>query len=93
MAGLTLAVGVASAGAGYMGQQQQYDAQKSMWKQNIKSAQETARSQYSHDQNNIIQQRNASAMEKQNANIDVLQATSTAEAAATEGASFALPSS
>lgn len=85
MAGLSLVSGVASAAVGYMGQMQQYDAQKSMWKQNIKSAQETARSQYSHDQNNIIQQRNASAMEKQNANIDVLQATSTAEAAATEG--------
>lgn len=85
MAGLQLAMGVASTVVGFMGQQQQYEAQKQMWKQNIKNAQQTARDQYAHTQNRWVQERNAASLEKQNANIDVVQATSTAEAAAVEG--------
>ncbi|CAB5155787.1 internal virion protein B [uncultured Caudovirales phage] len=85
MAGLSLVSGIGSAVVGFMGQQQAYDAQKAQWKENIKNAQETARTQYAHDQNHIIQERNAASLEKQNANIEVVQAASTAEAAASEG--------
>lgn len=85
MAGLSLVSGVASTAVGFMGQQQQYEAQNQMYKENIKNAQNTARDQYSHTQNRYIQERNAASMEKQNANIDVVQATASAEAAATEG--------
>jgi hypothetical protein len=85
MAGLSLVSGVASAAVGFMGQQQAYEAQNEMWKENIKNAQETARSQYSHTQNKWIQERNAASLEKTNANIDVVSATATAEAAGVEG--------
>lgn len=85
MAGLSLITGIASTAVGFMGQQQAYEAQNEMWKENIKNAQETARNQYAHTQNRWVQERNAASLEKQNANIDVVQATSTAEAAAAEG--------
>lgn len=85
MAGLQLVAGVASTVVGFMGQQQQYEAQKAMWKENVRNARQTARDQYAHTQNRWIQERNAASLEKQNANIDVVQATATAEAAATEG--------
>lgn len=85
MAGLTLATTAASAVVGYMGQQQQYQATKKMYNENAKNAQDTAREQYANTQNNWVQQRNAASMEKQNANIDVVQAAGTAEAAAAEG--------
>jgi len=85
MAGLSLVSGVASAAVGFMGQQQAYEAQNKMYKENIKNAQQTARDQYAHDQNHIIQERNAASLEKQNANIDVMSASATAEAAGVEG--------
>lgn len=85
MAGLQLVMGVASTVVGFMGQQQQYKAQMQMYKENIKNAQQTARDQYAHTQNRYIQERNAASLEKQNTNIDVVQAASTAEAAASEG--------
>ena len=85
MAGLSLITSVASTVVGYMGQQQQYQAQNQMYKENIRNAQQTARDQYAHTQNRWIQERNAASLEKQNANIDVVQAAATAEAAAAEG--------
>lgn len=85
MAGLSLVSGVASTVVGFMGQQQAYEAQNKMYKENIKNAQQTARDQYAHTQNRWIQERNAASLEKQNANIDVVQAASAAEAAASEG--------
>lgn len=85
MAGLQLVMGVASTVVGFMGQQQAYEAQKAQWKENIRSAQETAREQYAHTQHRWVQERNAASLEKTNANIDVVQAASTAEAAAAEG--------
>lgn len=85
MAGLSLVSGVASAVVGFMGQQQAYEAQNQMYKQNIKNAQQTARDQYAHTQNKWIQERNAASLEKQNANIDVASAAATAEAAGVEG--------
>jgi len=85
MAAATLAIGAASSGATFMGQQQQYEAQADMYKQNIRSAQDTARDQYAHSQNASIQQRNAAAMEKFNTNTDTIKAAATAEAAAVEG--------
>lgn len=85
MAGLQLAMGVASTVVGFMGQQQAYKAQMQQYKENIRNAQETAREQYAHTQNRWLQERKAASMEKTNANIDVVQATSTAEAAAAEG--------
>lgn len=85
MAGLQLVTGIAGSVVGFMGQQQAYKAQMEMYKENVKNAQETARNQYAHTQNRYIQERNAAALEKTNANIDVVQAAATAEAAANEG--------
>jgi hypothetical protein len=85
MAGLSLVSGIASSVVGFMGQQQAYEAQNQMYKENIKNARNTARDQYAHTQNKWIQERNAASLEKQNANIEVVQATASAEAAATEG--------
>lgn len=85
MAGLSLVSGIASSVVGFMGQQQAYEAQNKVYKENIKNARETARTQYAHDQHHIIQERNAASLEKQNANIEVVQGAATAEAAASEG--------
>lgn len=85
MAGLQLVAGVASSVVGFMGQQQQYEAQKKMYEENARNAQNAAREQYAHTQHRWVQERNAASVEKQNANIDVTQAAATAEAAAAEG--------
>lgn len=85
MAGLQLLTSVGGAVVGFMGQQQQYEAQKQMYKQNIKNAQQTARDQYAHTQNRWVQERNAASLEKQNTNIQAVEARATATAAATEG--------
>lgn len=85
LAGLQFAVSAASTVVGFMGQQQQYEAQKQMYKENAKNAQQMARDQYAHTQNRWIQERSAAAMEKQNAGIDAIEARATAAAAAGEG--------
>ena len=85
LAGLQLAIGVASTAVGFMGQQQQYQAQMDMYKQNIKNANQMARDQYAHTQNRWLQERAAASMEKQNANVDAMEGRATAAAAAGEG--------
>lgn len=85
MAGLQLAIGAASTVVGFMGQQQQYEAQKSMWKENSRNAGRMAADQYAHTQNRWIQERAAAGLEKQNANIDAMESRATAAVAAGEG--------
>jgi hypothetical protein len=85
LAGLQLAIGVASTAVGFMGQQQQYQAQMDMYKQNIKNANQMARDQYAHTQNRWLQERSAASMEKQNANVEAMEARATATVAGAEG--------
>jgi hypothetical protein len=85
LAGLQLAIGAASTAAGFIGQQQQYKGQMAMYKQNAQNAQEAAVSQYAHTQNRWLQDRSAASLEKQNANIEAMEARATAAAAGGEG--------
>lgn len=85
LAGLQLVMGVASTVVGFMGQQQQYEAQKQMYEENAKNAQQMARDQYAHTQNRWLQERAAASLEKQNANADAMEGRATAAAAAGEG--------
>jgi hypothetical protein len=85
LAGLQLAIGAASTAVGFMGQQQQYKSQMDMYKQNINNANQMARDQYAHTQNRWLQERSAASMEKQNANIDAMEARATATVAGAEG--------
>ena len=85
LAGIQLAIGAASTVVGFMGQQQQYEAQKAMWKQNVLNVGKAAQDQYAHTQNRWIQERNAASLEKTNSNIDAMEGRATAAAAAAEG--------
>lgn len=85
MAAATLAIGVASSGAGLMAQQQQFDAQSDMNRQAVKNSQMMAREQYAHTQNKWLQERAAASLEKQNAAVDAMEARATALAAGGEG--------
>lgn len=85
LAGIQLAIGAASTVVGFMGQQQQYKAQMDMYKQNVKNSQQMARDQYAHTQNRWLQEKAAASLEKQNANVDAMEARATATAAAGEG--------
>lgn len=85
MAGLQLAIGAASTVAGFVGQQQQYKAQMQMYNENAKNAQQMARDQYAHTQNRWRQERNAAALEKQEANVAAMEGRATAAAAGGEG--------
>lgn len=84
MAGLQLAIGVASTVVGFNGQQQQYKAQQAMYNENAKNAQKMAREQYAHTQNRWRQERAAASLEKQNANVDAMEGRATAAVAAGE---------
>ena len=85
MAGLQLAIGAASTVVGFMGQQQQYEAQKAMYKQNIINAGKMAADQYANTALRAQQERSAAEMEKQNVNIEAMEGRATAATAAGEG--------
>lgn len=85
MAAMQLVTGIASTAVGFMGQQQQYAAQNQMYKDNIKNANKMATDQYAHTQNRWQQEKAAASLEKQNANVDAMEARGTATAAAGEG--------
>lgn len=85
MAAMQLVTGIASTAVGFMGQQQQYEAQKAMYKQNIRNAGEMAASSYAHAQNRNIQERAAAGNEKMEANIAAMEGRGTAAAASGEG--------
>ena len=75
---------VLSAVVGYMGQQQQYEAQKQQYQNNREASNKAAVNTYTSQQNRALQERKAASQETQNLNIEAMRGRSTAEVAAGE---------
>lgn len=84
MAGLTLALGVAQAGAGLAGQMAAYDAQADQYKENAKAANRAAMVNYHFQNKRIQEERAAAALEKQDVAMQTREARERAFVAAGE---------
>lgn len=85
LAGAQFAVSALSSVVGFVGQMQQYNAQKAMYKQNVENANEYARTTYAYTQNRALQEKAAASLEKSEANINAAEARATAAVAAGDG--------
>lgn len=74
----------ASAVVGYMGQMQQYEAQKQMYQNNRIAANKAAVNTYASQQNRALQEKKAASQELINLQTDAVRGRSTAEVAAGE---------
>lgn len=74
----------ASSVAGFMQQQQQFDAQQQMYENNRIAANKAAVNRYASQQNRALQERAAASQEAQNLQTDAIKSRATAEVAAGE---------
>nr|WP_145994469.1 hypothetical protein [Mesorhizobium loti] len=84
MAVAQFALSAASTVAGFMGQQQQYEAQQQYYKNNREAANKAAVNTYASNQNRALQERAAASQQLQQLNTDAMRGRATAEVAAGE---------
>lgn len=84
MAVAQFAMSAVSSVAGFMGQQQQYEAQQQQYKNNRIEANRAAVDNYASTQNRMLQDQKAASQELQQLNVDALKGRATAETAAGE---------
>ncbi|MER8505694.1 hypothetical protein NKH91_06120 [Mesorhizobium sp. M0894] len=78
------ALSAASTVAGFVGQQQQYEAQQQYYRNNREAANKAAVNTYAANQNRALQERKAASQEQQNLNVEAMRGRATAEVAAGE---------
>jgi ABC-type uncharacterized transport system YnjBCD substrate-binding protein len=81
---LSVAVSALSSVAGFMQQQQQYEAQQQQYENNRISANKAAVNKYASQQNRALQERAAASQEAQKLQTDAMSSRATAEVAAGE---------
>ncbi|MER8421859.1 hypothetical protein, partial [Mesorhizobium sp. M1329] len=77
MAVAQFALSAASTVAGFMGQQQQYEAQQQYYRNNREAANKAAVNTYAANQNRALQERKAASQEQQNLNVEAMRGRAT----------------